>query len=163
MPPLTYTAEADEVVGSESPRHPASHGRQPNHRQLAQTSHRLDPAKTLFDTLAALLAHRIALAACCPPIDGAASTFGVASDVPLDAAHRKRRYKVLCVVPFIRAQRGTVFYLSLRQQRQGTLAFACPAGMAYIHGHDEAVAVLHQGVRQIAQPRLFACALARKS
>jgi len=160
IPPLSDAAEPDQVVCRERPGHSAAHFGRGHQRQFAQPADGLDPAEALLDAFADLQAHRIALATCGTSVDGAAPSLGVAGDVGLDVALLQCRDEVLCVIAFVRAERGTNLRASSRQQIQRTPVLASAAGVAHVHRHQQAVAILHQGIGQIAQLRFLALAFA---
>ncbi|MEO7324490.1 MAG: hypothetical protein ABIW82_06650 [Dokdonella sp.] len=73
-------AESNQVVAGEGPYRPFANGTQPT-RDTAQSSDRLDPAKTLLDGFTHLLAHRVPVAAHTASVDRAALAVDVAGDV----------------------------------------------------------------------------------
>lgn len=61
-------------------------------------------------------------------------------------------------VALVRTQRCAGLHAGSGQQIQRAVARAGATGVAHIHGHQQAVAVLHQGIGQITQLRLLALA-----
>ena len=155
IPPATHGAHAHQVVGRKA------HQRLPGQLGLTlelglgQSAHGLDPAKGLFDALAHLQTGLVARVPLGAPIDGRVLLLGrhMGRDAQLAAA----LHEGLAVVVFVGAHGLLAAAAPLAPQHLERRLVLCRAiGMGDLDVHHQAVAVVHQDVAHVAQPRLVA-------
>lgn len=126
-------------------------------------SHRLHPAKNLFDPLSNPLADAIALMARGPSIDGrAASASGISCHMRKNLSATQKLYKILSVIPLVSAQ---TFYLNsllslTLKHLLGHFSLRTPGGLTDLEIDQQAVAVLHHCMRCVTKLGLLARPLA---
>jgi hypothetical protein len=153
VPPATDAAHAHQVVRGKAHQCLARQFGLANEFCLGQATHRLHPAKGLFDALAHFQAGLVAFVPLGAPVDGRVLVFG--RDMRSDFESAAAFDKSLAVVAFV-GPHGDLLALvvSASQHGQCRLAFGAAAGWRDFYVHDQTVSVLHQDVAHVAQPGL---------
>lgn len=158
VPPATQPTHAHQVTrGKAHQRLPRQFGMS-DELGLGKAAHCLDPAKGLFDALSYFEAGLVAFVSFGTPIYGRVLVLGrhMRDEIECAAAFDKG----LAVVPLVGPHSDPLAWVgSATEHGQRRLAFSGAAGLAHFHIHDQAVAVLHQDVTHVAQPRLVTLAL----
>lgn len=127
---------------------------------LAQIADGLDPTEHLLDALADAQTQRIARMARGATIDGrAALALRVLGHMGRDLQPAQIADELLGIVALVGTQRDALFACHIGDHLRGGFALSRAVGLGDHRLDDQAVAILHQGMAEIAHACLFAFAL----
>ncbi len=141
--------QSRQVVGRKRKQRLSGQLRQPFMFGLAQSAHGLDPAKSLFDHLAASDAHGVALPPCGTAVHRTAA--GLAGDVRFQIPLFEQINKFCCVIPLVRANRGSRFTHAAFDHGVRRLPLCATVGLRRFHIDHQAMPVFGQGVRHVSE------------